>query len=737
MVKLNVKKIFLNEDIHAIESWIETIAKSYDSTQCDVLRRACLILLDWHKTHQVPLEYLQKGAVMVEVLADLRLDMDTLIATLIYPAARYKSIKLDLLKETFPQAITQLVLGTEKMDAVKSLRPMLGEEDHYEQQLDNIRKMLLAMVEDVRVVLIKLAEQIYLMQEAKNKSREEQVDLATRVREIYAPLANRLGVGHIKWQLEDWAFRYIEPEQYKQIAHFISEKREERQHAVEEVTNQLKQELRKDGITHAQVHGRIKHIYSIWRKMQRKNVQYDEVYDVRAVRILVDEVAQCYAALGTVHRLWKHIPKEFDDYIAQPKPNGYRSLHTAVVGPLGKALEVQIRTHQMHEESELGVCAHWAYKEGGGADSNLQAKIKWLRSLLDWQEEVATADDLVSNLHNTVTEERVYIFTPKGEVLDLPKGSTPLDFAYQVHTQLGHRTRGAKINGRIVPLTYVLNTGEQVEILTQGDAKPGRDWLHTESGFVFTARARAKVRAWFRNQHRDENAAAGREMLQNECDRLGLPYVHADDIAARFNFKEGDDVLAAVGRGDLRPAQVIHAAYGQLEKEVTRDEAIPLQPQTKHAGRPGDITIQGVGNLLTVMAYCCHPVPGDKIIGYVTQGRGVSVHRQDCTNVLNLLTESPKRILEVNWGGDADKTYPVKVLLKAYDRKYLLRDITAVLSGQQVNVTGISSKIDSQEGTVTFNLTLEVPDLVALGRLLERLHALPNVISASRYSSHL
>jgi GTP pyrophosphokinase len=708
----------------AFDTWI--------AKQEDALKRASAVLYDWQEKFQIPQQALQQGAAMAEILAHLNLDADTIQAALLYPASRDKNISEEQVKDNLSAPLAKLVLGTEKMDAVDAMRPAFEGHEHYEQQLDNIRKMLLAMVEDVRVVIIKLAEQIYLLHAAKNKSQEEQQAIAIKVREIYAPLANRLGVGYLKWQLEDWAFRYLEPEQYKQIAKFIAEKREERQRAVEDVIKQLQEELVKDGVQ-AKVEGRVKHIYSIWRKMQRKNVQYEEVYDARAVRIVVAEVAQCYAALGTVHRLWNHIPKEFDDYIAQPKPNGYRSLHTAVVGPSGKALEVQIRTQQMHDESEMGVCAHWAYKEGGATDSGLQNKITWLRSLLDWQEEVNTADEVFAELQNNVTEDRVYVFTPKGEVFDLPKGATPIDFAYHVHTQVGHRTRGAKINGRIVPLTHQLKTGDQIEILTQNDAKPSRDWLNPDSGFIYTTRARAKVRAWFRMLHRDENIAEGRAIIEKECDRLDLPYIHYDDIAEKFNFKEGDEVLAAVGRGDLRLAQVIHAAYGHFEKQTSRDEVIPLQPKSKQKFSHGELTIAGVGNLLTVMAHCCHPVPGDSIIGYVTQGRGVSIHRQDCSNVINGLSESPERLLEVSWGSGSDKTYPVRALVKAYERKYLLRDITSVLSALQVNVTAIDSNADPLESTVTFKLTLEVPDRDSLGRVLDRLQTLPNIISASRF----
>lgn len=729
MVKLRDISCFEEASAVSVEPWINHVGKHLNDQGRKRIHEVCMQLLDWHERREVPLQALQQGAHMAQILADLKLDANTLCAALIFPA--YRQLLTQKNMPDFDAHFVKLMTGVIRMDAVETLQSNDLEPEQYAHHIDNLRQMLLAMVEDVRVVLIKLADLICLLDQGKHCSLEEQIKYATQAREIYAPLANRLGVGQIKWQLEDLAFRFLEPERYKQVAKFISEKRSDRQKSISEVITALEEALKEDGI-HATVYGRVKHIYSIYRKMQRKQINYDEVYDVRAVRVIVDKIPDCYAALGTVHRLWRHIPKEFDDYIAQPKSNGYRSLHTAVIGPMGKALEVQIRTHEMHEVSELGVCAHWAYKEGEGIDPSIQNKVKWLRTLLEWQEEVSTDEDFITELQNNVTEERVYVFTPKGEVLDFPRGATPLDFAYHVHTDIGHRTRGAKANGRIVPLTYVLTTGDRIEILTGSESRPGRDWLNPDTGYIYTSRARAKVRAWFKQQNRDENIIQGRAIMDRECEKLNLPPIDYLKIAPRFNMKAADDIFAAVGRGDLRPAVVIYAGYGPLpDPEVTADEIL----SRKHVNakpRSTDITIQGVGNLLTIIAGCCQPLPGEDVIGFITQGRGVAVHRKDCANVLQSERESPERIIQVDWGRAHDKTYSIRVTIHSYDRKNLLRDMTSVISHEQVNVTAIESSTNPSTNTVLTHMTLEIEDLAKLARVLERLQALPNVISAVR-----
>lgn len=727
MAKLRSSNIFDAANPGLVTEWVEHLVADRPHLNAKQIEALCLTCLHLHDTCGVPLAHLQQGAKMAELLAHLNLDLQTLMTALCYSTVRQAKLSDEELAKLLPSEVIRMIHGVKQMDAVNILRADFDNPEHQHQQMINVRQMLLAMVEDVRVVLIKLAEHLCMLEAANHESPEKQRALGQAAREIYAPLANRLGVGYIKWQLEDWAFRYLEPIQYKQIASLIAEKRLDRQAAIDLVTSQLSAALKEDGIE-GEVNGRVKHIYSIWNKMRRKKIQYEEVYDVRALRVMVDKIGDCYGALGTVHRLWMHIPKEFDDYIAQPKPNGYRSLHTAVIGPGGKALEVQIRTKGMHEESELGVCAHWAYKENASTDPQLQQKIKWLRSLLEWQEEVNWSDDVMS--------DRVYVFTPKGDVIDLPKGSTPLDFAYLLHTELGHRTRGAKINGRIVPLTYQLKTGEQIEMLTQKEPRPGRDWINPDSGYIYTSRARAKARSWFKLQHRDENIHEGKIILDKEVDRLDLPALELPPLLHRFNFTDPDDLYAAIGRGDLRVAQILSAAksFEPKEEQGDREDRLylhaPKITQEHHASDA--IVIEGVGNLLTVMAGCCHALPGDPIIGYITHGRGVSIHRQDCSNILQVQTDTPERIISVDWGKPSESVYAVQIKILSYDRKNLLRDITSILAHESVNVTGIESFSDKSANTVKSLITLEVPDLAKLARLLGQIAQLPNVISAGR-----
>lgn len=732
MATLRKINIFQEASPEGVKAWAENLVAGRKHLNAEQIEKLCLACLHWVNTRHIPLANLQQGAKMAEILAELNLDQSTLMTALCYNTVREANLSDEELEADLPKEVVVMIRGVRQMDAVHVLRADYETPDQYQQQMNNVRQMLLAMVEDVRVVLIKLAEHLCLLESATAQSAEKQKYLANLAREIYAPLANRLGVGHVKWQLEDWAFRYLEPESYKNIASLISEKRLDRQKSVEDVIADLNEALKEDGIQ-GEVKGRVKHIYSIWNKMRRKNIQYEEVYDVRALRVLVDKIADCYAALGTVHRLWMHIPKEFDDYIAQPKLNGYRSLHTAVIGPGGKALEVQIRTHEMHNESELGVCAHWAYKENASAGPALQNKVKWLRSLLEWQEEVTRADDILAELQKNVTEDRVYVFSPKGDVIDLPKGSTPLDFAYHVHTQLGHRTRGAKINGRIVPLTYRLNTGEQIEILSQNEPRPGRDWLNPESGYIYTSRARAKARSWFKIQHRDDNIRDGQALVEKEIHRLNLPDLDYEKLAHRFNFIHEDDLFAAIGRGDLRVSQIISASKMLAPHEAQSDETfLPAKKiVSEHQGSDA-VIIEGVGNLLTIMAGCCHALPGDPIIGFVTHGRGVSIHRQDCPNILQAQTDTPERILAVAWGKPVEALYTVQINIISYDRKNLLRDITSTLAHEQVNVLGLESYLDKNTNTVKTLISLEVPDLTKLARVLDQVNQLPNVISAKR-----
>lgn len=677
----------------------------------------------------------QIGLEIAEILADLKLDQDSLVAAVIYRGVRECKIQLEDVRKQFGEVVAKLIEGVLRMAAISaSLNPRESLVLPPQAQVENLRKMLVAMVDDVRVALIKLAERTCAIRAVKNADDQKRNRVAREVFDIYAPLAHRLGIGHIKWELEDLSFRYLEPEQYKQIAQLLHERRLDREQYITDVVRQLKDELTATGIS-SEIDGRAKHIYSIWRKMQKKGLQFSQIYDVRAVRVLVPEVRDCYTALGIVHTLWRHIPKEFDDYIANPKENGYRSLHTAVLGPGGKVLEVQIRTQAMHEEAELGVCAHWRYKgtDVNSSSDHYEEKIAWLRQVLEWHEELGDIGGLADQLRVDIEPDRVYVFTPDGHAIDLPKGATPLDFAYRVHTEIGHNCRGAKINGRIVPLNYSLQTGEQVEIITSKHGSPSRDWLNPNLGYITTSRSRAKIVHWFKLQARDQNVAAGKALLERELGRLDMPPVDFDKLADKANMKTADDMFAALGAGDLRLAQLVNQAQQLVEPDDQTDqlELLPRRPAAK-PGKRGDVQIQGVGNLLTQMAGCCQPLPGDPIVGYITVGRGVSIHRQDCASVLQLAGREPERIIQVSWGPIPEKTYPVDIVIKAYDRSGLLRDVSQVLLNERINVLAVNTRSNKEDSTAQMSLTIEIPGLGALGRLLGRISQLPNIIEAKR-----
>ncbi len=675
------------------------------------------------------------GVETAQILAELRVGFDCLIAGLLYRAVREERLSLESVEQQFGTAVGTLLRGVLRMAAIADLRNpsdlvVLGQG---EAQRDNIRKMLVAIVDDVRVALIKLAERTCAIRAVKSDPERQEV-VARDVFDVYAPLAHRLGIGALKWELEDLSFRYLYNDSYMRIARLLDGKRLERNRFITRVSDQLRGVLGEAGIDF-EISGRAKHIYSIWRKMQRKGIGFSQVYDIRAVRILVEEVKDCYATLGLVHGLWRNIPNEFDDYIANPKENGYRSLHTAVIGPEGKILEVQIRTREMHEEAELGVCAHWRYKGSDsqrGAGSTYDEKISWLRQVLDLHEEGGDPLSLDERLEFEVAQDRVYVFTPQGDVVNLASGATPLDFAYHVHTEVGHRCRGAKVNGQIVPLTHTLQTGDRVEILTAREGRPRRDWLQSGLGFLRTQRARAKVQAWFRSQAREENIDAGRQLLEREFRRLALTSLDYKRIAAEVSLPTVDDMYAAVGSGDLSASQVVNAA-----ESLIGDKPLPELRVSRGTGarRQSPVQVQGVGNLLTNLAGCCKPLPGDDITGFITQGRGVSIHRADCPRLLQIGENHPERVIDVEWGTAPDERFEVDIAIEAYDRQGLLRDVTSMFANARINVLSIQTQTNRKAHAATMRLTVEVSDLGSLGKLLERLNRLKNVISARRLST--
>ncbi len=743
MVKVREDQPVFQDGTVDLESWLERLKSKVDVLDEEELVHACRIsrvaeeeAIEAENIWVEGASSYRTGLEMAEILADLNMDQETLVAAVLYRAIREGKLQMETVQDQFGPGVSRLIEGVLQMAHIhqkhKTTREtVLGQSD---AQLENVRKMLVSMINDVRIALIKLAERTCAIRAVKHAPAQRKYKVAREVFDVYAPLAHRLGVGQIKWELEDLSFRYLEAANYKKIAKLLDGRRVDREEYILKVINSIKEQLTKAGIEEPDVYGRAKHIYSIWRKMSRKNIGFSQVYDVRAVRILVPEIRDCYTVLGIVHNLWRSIPKEFDDYIANPKANGYRSLHTAVIGPEGKVIEIQIRTFNMHEDAEMGVCAHFRYK---GTDASASAKTKgyeekisWLRQVLEWHEELGGIGELVEEFGDADTEnDRIYVMTPDGHVVDVAKGATPIDFAYKVHTEVGHACRGAKANGKIVPLTYRLQVGDQIEILTAKHGTPSRDWLNSDLGYVYTNRAKAKIKHWFKTQNRDQNIQDGMSTLKRELVRFGIPSLDLNKLAQQVNFKTIEDLYAALGAGDLSLMQVVHAAEHQIEKPEQKEFQVR---KPSDAPSDSDITILGVGNLLTQMAGCCHPVPGDPIVGYITVGRGVSIHRQDCINLLQLKSEEPGRVVEVDWGSESSSVYPVDLEIQSYDRTGLLKDIMLVVASSSVNITAVNTLSHKEESMADMRLTVEIDNLNTLSKLMNQISSLPNVFSVQR-----
>ncbi|MGN6657210.1 MAG: bifunctional (p)ppGpp synthetase/guanosine-3',5'-bis(diphosphate) 3'-pyrophosphohydrolase [Rhodanobacter sp.] len=659
---------------------------------------------------------------ILDLLDMLGCDAPTQAAALWFEVARVDPAAWAARSAALPADLQRLVAGQQAAEQVWALHAQRAPGGANE----GLRRLLLAIVRDLRVVFVLLARQLARMRAAASLPPEQAAALARLSRDIHAPLANRLGIWQLKWELEDLAFRHLQPDTYRRIARLLDERRVDREAFIRQSLDELQRALDAAGLK-ADLAGRPKHIYSIWKKMQRKSLDFSDLYDIRAVRVLVDSVTDCYAALGVVHGLWPHLPNEFDDYIARPKPNGYQSLHTAVVGPAGKTLEVQIRTHAMHRANELGVAAHWRYKEGGGSDAEFEAKIAWMRKLL----ETRSGDDssLAAELQTELLEDRVYLLTPKGEVFDLARGATVLDFAYLVHTEVGHRCRGAKVNGRIVPLTFQPQSGDRVEILTTKVAEPSRDWLSPHHGYLNTARAKDKVRAWFRRIAHDANLNVGRAMLERELKRLALPAADIGKLPAQFHLQTQDELLIALALGEVTPGQIARVLQEAAQPPSPAPAPVPVRATPLEQGA---LSIEGVGNLLTTLARCCQPLPGDAVRGYITKGRGVSVHRADCGSLARLARRDPDRVIQVSWGRAASQAYEVDIELRGYDRKELQKDVTNLISNAGTHIIASSSRARPQTGEVEMRYTLRVRDFEQLSTLLGRLLALPNVTEVRR-----
>lgn len=673
--------------------------------------------------------YIQHPLAVAHILATIGMDADGVAAGLLHDVVEDTDITLEQLREQFGEDVASLVDSVTKLERIDRFSQK-AEERRGAGEIESLRKVFIAMAEDIRVVMIKLADRLHNMRTLEALPPERREEYARETLEIFAPLANRLGIWQWKWELEDLCLRYLDYDTYRRIASLIQERRAERQASIQRHIDVLAAKLAEEGIP-AEITGRPKHIYSIYAKMQRKGIPFHQVYDVRAIRVITDTVANCYRTLGVVHGLWKPIPGEFDDYIATPKDNMYQSLHTAVIGMDGKTLEVQIRTHEMHRVAEYGIAAHWRYKEGGKRDEAFDAKIAWLRSLMEWRQEVSDASEFVQAIKTDIFQDRVYVFTPKGKIIDLPVGATPIDFAYHVHTEIGHRCRGAKVNDRWTRLDYQLRTGDRVEIITGKKPAPSRDWLNPSLGYVKTARARTKIRQWFRRQDREQNIAQGWEIVERELNRLGLSQLSHADVAKLFGYENVDDFHAAVGFGDLHTQQIASKIAEAQQAEAAEQFVAEAAQRYRPPAATGEgIQVQGTGGLLTRLARCCHPLPGDEIIGYVTRGHGVTVHRRDCPNVLRLTDDS--RLIEVSWGTHK-QTAPATIAITAFDRTGLLHEVSGIISAEKINIDRSAVDIDHATNISHIYVTIEVSDIAQLSRLLTKIEQLPNVIEARRY----
>jgi guanosine-3',5'-bis(diphosphate) 3'-pyrophosphohydrolase len=703
---------------HEVEQKLIAYAPDAD---VELVRRAYAVAATAHhgQARRSGEPYVNHSLATAMILADLHLDASTLAAALLHDVPEDTPMTLEDLRAEFGDEVSTLVDGVTKLERIQNLsRTRKGEKAA--AQAENVRKVLIASVDDIRVIMIKLADRLHNMRTLHYLPEDKQSRIAQETLDIYAPVANRLGIWELKWQLEDLALQYLQPDAHREISGMLAEKRQERQEYIDRVIEIMQARLAEEGLE-ATVTGRSKHLYSIYHKMQEKNRSFGEIYDLTGVRILVQEIRDCYAVLGIIHSMWRPIPGEFDDYVAMPKSNLYQSLHTAVIGPEGQPLEMQIRTWDMHRVAEYGIASHWRYKEQSKRDQSLEARIDWLRRVSEWRQEVEDASEFVESLKSDVFPERVYVFTPKGDIFDLPQGATPVDFAYCIHTEVGQRCRGAKVNGRLVPLDYQLRTGEQVDILTAKRGGPSRDWLNPQHGYLRTARARQKVRQWFRQQERGENVAQGREILDKELHRLGLekPF---EEIAKLFKYQNTELFLAAIGYGDISPQQIA----GRLD-ELAAPTTLPSRTVLPSPAVVG-VQFKGVGDLLSRLARCCSPVPGDPIIGYITRGKGVTVHRRDCTNVRNI--SDTERLIDVEWGASRE-VYPVKVRIEAFDRAGLLRDIATVVADEGIRMSSAQASVDA-DTTATITATLEIGSVQQLRNVLSRLEGIRDVLEVRR-----
>ncbi|MEZ0395520.1 MAG: bifunctional (p)ppGpp synthetase/guanosine-3',5'-bis(diphosphate) 3'-pyrophosphohydrolase [Anaerolineales bacterium] len=729
----------------SIQELLAQLPEIYTPADRDLIERAHRLAEEAHEGQKRASgdPYINHCLAVAAMLAELHLPGEAIAAGLLHDTVEDTPVTLEDLRREFGEEVARLVQGVTKLTQL----PRVSRGEHHEEALHNsvdgeaesqdqsgrdrrkelanetLRKTFLAMDDDVRVVLIKLADRLHNMRTLSFFPEAKRRRIAQETLDIFAPLANRLGMWQIKWELEDLAFRYTNPEKYKEIAEQLNERREAREQQIAGIIEHLGRLLKEAGIR-AEITGRPKHIYSIYRKMTEKGKPFELVRDIRAVRLIVPDIPSCYAALGVIHTHWRPIPNEFDDYIAAPKDNFYQSLHTAVIYDDGRPVEVQIRTPEMDANAEYGIAAHWRYKEGGQRDK-YDERINYLRKIMEWRQDVEDAQEFVDSLKTDVFKDRVYVFTPRGDIIDLPAGSTPIDFAYHVHTSIGDRCRGAKVNGKLVPLDYELKTGEQVEILTANKGGPSRDWLNPSLGLVRTQRARAKIRNWFKRQDREQNLVQGKNLLEREIIRLGLPELDQktlEDLARRYD-RSVDEFYVALGCGDISIGRVVN----HLLESKQADDVLVVVPATSEPSPSDAVTVLGLKDALSTMARCCNPTPGDEIIGYITRGRGATIHRQDCPNILRI--RDRERLVKVSWG-EKVRTYPVPIRISAYDRQGLMSDVTNLLNSENIYIRDASAR--TSKHLAELRLVIEVKDIAQLSRILTRLENLPNVLEAVR-----
>jgi len=729
-----------------LENLMERLPDTFSLADREVVQRAYRVAEEAHRTQKRNSgePYINHCLSVASILANLRVPPEVVAAGLLHDTVEDTTVTLDDIRRDFGEVVASLVDGVTKLsnlprvshnghDAkedpnisdkeVELLKPQAALGRSADAASETLRKTFLAMGDDVRVVLIKLADRLHNMRTLGYMPEEKRKRIGKQTLEIYAPLANRLGIWQIKWELEDLAFRYVDPDKYKEIADQLTERRPDREAQVSHIVANLEGVLKQNSIQ-VEINGRPKHIYSIYRKMQKKGKSFDLVRDLRAVRVIVPDVPSCYATLGIIHTHWRPIPGEFDDYIAAPKDNFYQSLHTAVIYDDGKPLEVQIRTHEMHQNAEYGIAAHWKYKEGTQRDKSYEQRITWLRKMMEWRSDVDDAQEFVESMKTDVFQDRVYVFTPRGDIIDLPGGSTPIDFAYHIHTDIGHRCRGARISGKLVPLDYELKTGDQVEILVAKRGGPSRDWLNPNLGLVKTQRARSKIRVWFKKQDHEQNLASGRTILERELGRLGLnEKTNYEKLAREMDFHSPDDLYVALGTGDLSVSKIVK----RLSEDEDNVDILTVGPSTSEAISADAIDVVGLKGLLTNVAKCCNPTPGDDIVGYITRGRGATVHRQDCPNILRI--RERERLVSVSWGSHV-RTYSVPVRINAYDRQGLMGDISNLLNNEGINIADVNVK--TSQNLADIRLIIEVRDIEQLSRILTRIENLPNVMEAVR-----